>query len=490
MCKSMITPSIENLKHLQIPLHDISLATNGFADQNLIAKGGFGKVYKGVSEKHGDIAIKRLDHGQGQGDHKFKTEVALLSKYKHRNIVSLLGFCDEDGEKILVYKYESNGSLDKHLENEYLTWIQRLHICLDVARGLKHVHDNNGSHHGIFHRDVKSSNILLDANWRAKISDFGLSRVNSANMQSRFVMSNVCGTPGYIDRDYYMNGYLTEKSDVYSFGVVLWEVLCGRHALVTMYKDQRRFLPLLARNHYKKGTLDMIIHSNLLGQMKTASLLMFSNIALQCLKNAEERPTMKQVVEQLEKVVHSQMISTTSFSIVEVKPLQIPFQEILLAINGFASKNFMTTGRSGNVYEGISEKHGHIAIHWLDRGQRLGKHEFMTKVTLLSERKHEHIVSFHGFCDDNGDKILAYKYESNGSLDKHLDSKDLSWYQRLCICIDVACGLKFIHDDFDRIIHPELNSSHTFLDVDWKAKVSYLWKSRIYIPSEYAAYLC
>ncbi|MFS7992842.1 putative protein kinase RLK-Pelle-CrRLK1L-1 family [Helianthus anomalus] len=308
-------PSIEDVKHLQIPLREISLATNGFAKENFIAEGGFGPVYKGISKKHGSIAVKRLVYRQmlGQGDHQFKTEIALLSKYKHENIVSLLGFCDEKGEKILVYKFESNGSLDRHLNNKDLTWIQRLWICLDVACGLKYLHDNVGSQHGIFHRDVKSSNILLDEHWKAKISDFGLSKVRPANMQDSFLFSHPCGTPGYIDPDYGNNGYLTQKSDVYSFGVVLWEVLCGRLTVDPSYNDERQRLTVLAKIHYRKKTLDLIIPSDLYKEINEDSLLKFSNIAYNCLKNVEERPTMKQVVEQLQEAIHIQLVSRCSF---------------------------------------------------------------------------------------------------------------------------------------------------------------------------------
>ncbi|KAJ0724947.1 putative protein kinase RLK-Pelle-CrRLK1L-1 family [Helianthus annuus] len=301
--------AIEEVKHLQIHLQDMLMATNGFAKENLVANGGFGKVYRGVSEKHGHIAVKRLDRGQGQGDHEFKTEIALLSKYEHENIVSLLGFCDEDGEKILVYRYENHGSLDKHLNNKDLTWIQRLQISLDAASGLKYLHDDVGPQHRIIHRDVKSSNILLDDYWKAKISDFGLSRAGPASTQSSFLISNACGTPGYIDPDYLITGYLTEKSDVYSFGVVLLEVLCGRHALVKSYKDDRQCLTILVQKHYMRQTLDKIIPSYLHKQINKDSLFTFSNIAYQCLKNGEERPTMKQVVDQLQDALSHQLSS-------------------------------------------------------------------------------------------------------------------------------------------------------------------------------------
>ncbi|KAK9060066.1 hypothetical protein SSX86_020770 [Deinandra increscens subsp. villosa] len=298
-------PCIEDeTPHLQIPLQHIKLATNGFAHENLIGDGGFGKVYKGVSEKHGRVAVKRLEYRRhGQGDREFNMEIGLLSKSQHQNIVSLIGFCDEDGEKILVYKHESNGSLDRQLNNKDVTWIQRLQICEDVARGLIYV----GSQLGIIHRDVKSSNILLDETWRAKVSDFGLSKVRSQNPSySSFVISNPCGTNGYIDPCYNNDGYLTQKSDVYSFGVVLWEVLCGRLTYASSSKDDPFRLTLLVQRHYKRQTLDEIIPSYLRKQMDIDSLRTFSDIAYQCLQNTEERPTMKQVLQQLQKALHVQ----------------------------------------------------------------------------------------------------------------------------------------------------------------------------------------
>ncbi|KAJ0724944.1 putative protein kinase RLK-Pelle-CrRLK1L-1 family [Helianthus annuus] len=459
-----------------------------FRDQNIIAKGGFGKVYEGVSEKHGHIAVKRLEHRQGgQGDHEFKTEIALLSEYEHKNIVSLLGFCDEDGEKILVYKYESKGSLDKHLNNKDLTWIQRIQICLDAARGLKYLHEDGGPHHGIIHRDVKSSNILLDENSNAKISYFGLSRVGPASTQSSFLISNACGAPGYIDPDYLITGYLTEKSDVYSFGVVLLEVLCGRHALVKSYKDEHQFLTVLFQKHYTKDTLDKIIPSYLYEQINTDSLHTFANIAYQCLKNRTERPTMQQVVEQLEKALHSQLIPIISPSINEVKDLQIPLQDIILACNKFSDQNYIRRDGSARVYVGKSEKHGCILIMRLDPGQGLGDHKFKTEIALLSEFICKNLISLVGFCNEDGEKILVYKYELNGSLDQHVNNRFLSWPQRIQICIDAACGMLDLHDDARRrrrILYRDIKSPHILLDEAWRLKITNIRLSGIY-PEDY-----
>ncbi|GJW97338.1 kinase RLK-Pelle-CrRLK1L-1 family protein [Tanacetum coccineum] len=286
-----------------------------FLKKNFIASGGFGKVYQGQSDKLGMVAIKRLDRKHGQGDREFMMEIALLSTYKHENIVSLVGFSNKDGEKILVYKHERNGSLDKYLHRKDLTWIQRLQICIDAARGLKYLHHDVGLQHRIIHRDIKSSNILLDENWRAKISDFGLSKVGPANVQHTFLISQACGTIGHIDPEYLDTGVLTKESDVYSFGVVLFEVLCGRPAHVM---DERQYLNTLAQIHYEEETtLVELIPSDFLEQINTASLSTFSTIAYKCLrKHRQDRPTMTLVVEELEEALNYQLASSGSGPIV------------------------------------------------------------------------------------------------------------------------------------------------------------------------------
>ncbi|MFS7957892.1 putative protein kinase RLK-Pelle-CrRLK1L-1 family [Helianthus anomalus] len=162
----------------------------------------------------------------------------MLDSCKHKNLVSLIGFVSEDTERILVYKKEDNGSLDKHLGSTDLTWEQRLRICLGAARGLEYLHSSVGTEHRVLHCDLKSSNILLDANFEAKISDFGLSKIGPKNMPHTFLATAPCGTLGYVDPEYAISGVLTKESDVYSFGVVLFEVLCGRLATVVKSKDE------------------------------------------------------------------------------------------------------------------------------------------------------------------------------------------------------------------------------------------------------------
>ncbi|XP_024963818.1 receptor-like protein kinase HERK 1 [Cynara cardunculus var. scolymus] len=267
----------KHFHHIKIQLEAITSATNNFSEDNCIGKGGFGEVYKGElihSERQTVVAVKRLNRAFGQGDPEFWKEIIMLSRYKHENIVSLLGFCDESGEKILVYEYASKKSLDLYLNSEDLTWIQRLKICIGAARGLAYLHNPGGTQQRVLHRDIKSSNILLDENWNARISDLGLSKFGPANQQITFLVSNAVGTIGYCDPVYVETGVLTKESDVYSFGVMLFEVLCGR---------------------------------NIKDEIKPRSLKAFTAIAYQCLKrDLEERPLMTKVVRILERALQHQ----------------------------------------------------------------------------------------------------------------------------------------------------------------------------------------
>ncbi|XP_076942648.1 cysteine-rich receptor-like protein kinase 40 [Bidens hawaiensis] len=206
------------MKHLQIPLQDIVLATNEFTEQNLIDDSG--KIYRGKSKKHGHIVIHRL--GLPIDLREFELEIALLSERKHENIFSLLGYCSEGGEKILVYKDESKGTLDEYLDSEDLSWDQRLRICQDVGRGLSYLNDDVDR---IIHRDFKSSNIFLDVDRKPKVLSFRPKLYRYASFITKPF------APPYLTK-----GDLTQKSAVYSFGVVLWEVLCGKR-LITSDKD-------------------------------------------------------------------------------------------------------------------------------------------------------------------------------------------------------------------------------------------------------------
>ncbi|GJR88422.1 kinase RLK-Pelle-CrRLK1L-1 family protein [Tanacetum coccineum] len=281
----------------------LSLATNNFEEKRCIGRGGFGRVYKGMimdGTTNHTYAIKRLHSLSNQGAPQFWVEVEMLSRFRHCNLVSLIGFCNDGKEMALVYEYMHNGTLSDHLHKNGtpLTWSQRLKICLGAARGLDYLHTGTGTQHGIIHRDVKTTNILLDQNYTAKIADFGLAKIGPTNEALTHVSTGVKGTFGYMDPSYFYTGRLTIKSDVYAFGVVLLEVLCGRPALDESLDEG---LAVWAQDRIKQGKVSQITDPNLEDHISKSSLKEFSRIAARCLlSNRNKRPTMSEVVGSLD----------------------------------------------------------------------------------------------------------------------------------------------------------------------------------------------
>ncbi|RZC70330.1 hypothetical protein C5167_033456 [Papaver somniferum] len=277
--------------------------TDGFSDRNLLGEGGFGCVYKGNLADGREVAIKQLKIGGSQGEREFRAEVETISRVHHRHLVSLVGYCISDNQRLLIYDFVPNNTLYFHLhgENSAMDWATRLKVATGAARGIAYLHEY--CHPRIIHRDIKSSNILLDNNFDALVSDFGLARL--ALDANTHVSTRVMGTFGYLAPEYASSGKLTEKSDVYSFGVVLLELISGRKPVDASQPLGDESLvewarPLLS-DALDKRDFDGLVDPKLKGNYVPTEMFRMVEAAATCVRHsATKRPSMGQVVRALE----------------------------------------------------------------------------------------------------------------------------------------------------------------------------------------------
>lgn len=290
-------PSVESLL---FDLLTIRLATANFSTENKIGEGGFGTVYMGLLPDGREIAVKRLSNSSGQGLGELKNELVLVAKLQHRNLVKLLGVCLEE-EKMIIYEYVPNGSLDAFLfdptRGQQLRWGIRYKIIAGIARGLLYLHEE--SQLRIIHRDLKASNILLDAEMNPKISDFGLAKLFGGD-QTQGTTSRVVGTFGYMAPEYAMQGKFSIKSDVFSFGVLVLEILTGRKNSSTYDSDVAEDLLSYIWEKWRGGRAMEIVDPALGGRYQGGDVLRCVQIGLLCVQeNPNDRPTMSTVVVML-----------------------------------------------------------------------------------------------------------------------------------------------------------------------------------------------
>ncbi|GJV10026.1 G-type lectin S-receptor-like serine/threonine-protein kinase [Tanacetum coccineum] len=279
----------------------IMAATNDFSDENKLGQGGFGPVYKGKLSDGREVAIKRLSRTSGQGLVEFKNELILISKLQHTNLVRVLGCCIHGVEKMLIYEYMPNKSLDFYLFNETrkqeLDWAARFNIIEGIAQGLLYLHKY--SRMRVIHRDLKASNVLLDESMNPKISDFGMARIFSPN-ETQCMTKRVVGTFGYMSPEYLIGGTFSVKSDIFSFGVLMLEIVTGRKNSSFIHIDPTSSLIGYAWELYRKGDALELMDPTLARTCVVQQLLRTVHVALLCVqKHAADRPTTSDMISML-----------------------------------------------------------------------------------------------------------------------------------------------------------------------------------------------
>ncbi|KAM4107413.1 hypothetical protein ACB094_04G142300 [Castanea mollissima] len=278
---------------------ELNLATNGFSNDDLLGSGGFGKVYKGTLPNNTEVAVKCVNHDSKQGLREFMAEISSMGRLQHKNLVQMRGWCRKGNELMLVYEYMPNGSLNKWVfdkPTKLLGWEQRRRVLADVAEGLNYLH--HGWDQVVIHRDIKSSNILLDSEMRGRLGDFGLAKLYEHGEVPN--TTRVVGTLGYLAPELAKVTAPTSASDVYSFGVVILEVACGRRPIEMAVEEDEAVLIDWVRHLYSKGKICEAADQRIRGEYEVEEMEMVLKLGLACCHpDPQRRPTMKEMVAVL-----------------------------------------------------------------------------------------------------------------------------------------------------------------------------------------------
>lgn len=303
--KRLLSEAAGNSSVALYPYKEIEKATNGFSESQRLGTGAFGMVYAGKLHNDEWVAIKKIKYRDNNSIDQVMNEIRLLSSVSHPNLVRLLGCCIEQGEQILIYEFMPNGTLSQHLQRERgkgLPWTVRLTIAAETAKAIAYLH--SAVHPPIYHRDIKSSNILLDFHFKSKVADFGLSRLGMTEISH--ISTAPQGTPGYVDPQYHQNFHLSDKSDVYSFGVVLIEIITAMKVVDFTRPPTEVNLAALAVDRIGKGCVDEIIDPFLEPHRDAWTLYSINKVAelaFRCLAfHSDTRPSMMEVAEELEQI--------------------------------------------------------------------------------------------------------------------------------------------------------------------------------------------
>ncbi|KAL3830188.1 hypothetical protein ACJIZ3_018990 [Penstemon smallii] len=523
LLKQQISSNETNIKSTKIfTAVELEKATNNYAEDRILGRGGYGTVYKGILHDHQVVAIKKsrvMDQTQIE---QFINEVVILAQVNHRNVVKILGCCLETEVPMLVYEYVSNGTLYHHIHNNggkpWFSWDSRLRIATEAAGALAYLH--SAAAMPVIHRDVKSPNILLDEYYTAKISDFGASRLVPVDQTQ--ISTLVQGTLGYLDPEYFHTGQLTNKSDVYSFGVVLAELMTGRKPLSNTTAEDEKSLATFFVVSIKENRLFQIVDPRVLREGSLEQIRSIGELVKRCLKlHGEERPTMKEVTMELEALrkfskhpwteqeVQEEEIGlmseqTSDLYNVSISPdvstgenteqklssgatsLIYPVHRPQLekATNNYAEDRILGRGGYGTVYKGILHDQQVVAIkksRVMDQSQI---EQFINEVVILAQVNHRNVVKILGCCLETEVPMLVYEYVSNGTLYHHIHNNGgkpwFSWNSRLRIATEAAGALAYLHSAAAMpVIHRDVKSPNILLDEYYTAKISDFGASRL-----------
>ncbi|GJT59462.1 kinase-like domain, phloem protein 2-like protein [Tanacetum coccineum] len=428
-----------------------------------------------------DIHALRWNKEWDEKEQQFWMEIFMLSTLKHKNLVSLVGFCDENDEKIIILRLDIKGSLVNHLsDSERLTWVRRLEICLGLAHALSYIHYDEQRDFSVIHRNIDSETVLLNDNWEPKLSEFRLSMyIKVSQRDLSFDTGKVSNRLGYTDPTYLETKSAHHKSDIYSFGIVMFELLCGRKAVINENQDDK-YLASVAVTHYRKKKLNEMIDLDLWNQMDSQSFNIFAEIAYDCLNEQRlKRPYIDEIVTRLDKALELQREhhnAIMSSHVDNLAHLKIPLQIILSATNNFDDKNVIASGGYERRYKGQLSWFNELIEITARKYNKDTDKMFWTEVSMLSCLEHQNLVSLVGFCDENGEKIIITRLAIKGSLSNYLsDAKLLTWVQRLKISVGLAHALSYIHYDEPRdfsVIHGDISSPAVLLNDNFEPKLS------------------
>lgn len=301
-----LSPAVPEVSHLGwghwYTLRELEIATNCFSDDHVIGEGGYGIVYHGRLTDGTSVAVKNLLNNKGQAEKEFRVEVEAIGRVRHKCLVRLLGYCAEGAHRMLVYEFVDNGNLEQWLHGDVgpsspLTWDIRMKIILGTAKGLAYLHE--GLEPKVVHRDVKSSNILLDRQWNPKVSDFGLAKLIGS--ERSYVTTRVMGTFGYVAPEYASTGMLNERSDVYSFGVLIMEIICGRNPVDYARHANEVNLVDWLKTMVGSRRSDEVVDPKMDVKPSSRALKRALLVALRCVDpDAQKRPKMGHIIHMLE----------------------------------------------------------------------------------------------------------------------------------------------------------------------------------------------